>query len=136
MSEDPSVLSDGLTAAVLESQLSVPKVQSWFKALDVDAKQAWKLYKILDHDRSGHVSIEEFVEGCLRLRGQATRVDVESMKWEIRGSTKRAEQNAQRLTQLIENLGNTRVACTLKPSRPEPAQREIQPERLPSPLCL
>lgn len=71
----------GLTAAELEFQLSRPKVQSWFKALDIDSKHAWKLFRILDSDHSGNISSEKFVEGCLHLKGMATRVDVESLKF-------------------------------------------------------
>jgi voltage-gated sodium channel len=97
---------DGLTAAELNLQLDKPKVQSWFKALDVDTKQTWKLWEILDADNSGRVPLDDFIEGCLRLRGPATRVDVESLKWEIRGAAGTAEQSAERLAWLIENPGS------------------------------
>ncbi|CAK0807144.1 unnamed protein product, partial [Prorocentrum cordatum] len=96
MHRDPEAISTGLTAAELQNQLIKPKVQSWFKALDIDAKQTWKLFKILDADRTGRVSLEDFVHGCLQLRGPATRVDVESLKWEIRGANSRAEQTADK----------------------------------------
>jgi len=102
MREDSTIdTSSGLTAAELHFQLSKPKVQSWFNTLDIDAKQTWKLYKILDQDNSGLVSLEDFVDGCLRLRGQATRVDVESLKWEIRDANLRSEETAERLAELI-----------------------------------
>jgi hypothetical protein len=97
----------GLTAAELHYHLGKPKVQSWFKALDIDAKQTWKLFKILDGG-SGLISCEEFVEGCLKLRGWATRVDVESLKWEIRGAKTRLDQTAQSLAELIESIGELR----------------------------
>merc|ERR1712071_321359 len=42
---DPDDDANGLTAAELQVQLLRPKVQSWFRALDVDAKQTWKLFK-------------------------------------------------------------------------------------------
>merc|ERR1719382_117499 len=82
MSRDPTCEHE-ISAAELQFHLAKPKVQSWFKALDVDAKQTWKLFKILDADSSGRVSLDDFIGGCLRLRGPATRVDVESLKWEI-----------------------------------------------------
>mmetsp|Transcript_72544 Transcript_72544/g.194719 ORF Transcript_72544/g.194719 Transcript_72544/m.194719 type:complete len:127 (+) Transcript_72544:237-617(+) len=115
MNDDVDAKSDGLTAAELHSQLSRPKVQSWFKAMDVDAKQTWKLFKILDSDRSGRVALDEFVDGCLRLRGPATVVDVESLKWEIRMVNVRAEQTADRLSALIEKLGHSNAQCASLP---------------------
>ncbi|CAK0811153.1 unnamed protein product [Prorocentrum cordatum] len=77
----------------LQVLLGKQKVQSWFRSLDIDATQTWKLFKIIDADDSGTVSLEEFVGGCLQLRGPATRVDVESLKWEIR----HAEQERTKL---------------------------------------
>lgn len=100
----------GLTAAELESQLSRPKVQSWFKALDIDTKQTWKLFKILDSNGSGIISSEQFVEGCMILKGYATRVDVESLKWEIRDANTRSGLTAARLAELDENVKELR-AC-------------------------
>ena len=73
-----------LTEEDLGKQLKKDKVKTWFRSLDIDANQTWKLFKIIDSDNSGRISLEEFVGGCLQLRGPATRVDVESLKWEIR----------------------------------------------------
>ncbi|CAK0828540.1 unnamed protein product [Prorocentrum cordatum] len=108
MGEETGAVDSGLTGAELHFQLAQPKVQSWFRALDIDATQTWKLFKVLDAGNSGRVSLEDFVEGCLRLRGQATRVDVESLKWEIRGANRRSEQDAQMLAELIQDLGDVR----------------------------
>jgi hypothetical protein len=99
----------GLTAAELQFQLSRPKVQSWFKALDIDTKQTWKLFKILDSNGSGVVSSEQFVEGCMILKGYATRVDVESLKWEIRDANIRSGLTAGRLAELDESIKELRA---------------------------
>ena len=37
---------------------------------------AWSFFKLLDEDAGGAVEIEEFLQGCLRLRGQARATDV------------------------------------------------------------
>merc|ERR1719382_1692152 len=110
MNEDSDTATDGISAAELHHHLAQPKVQSWFKALDIDAKQTWKLFKVLDPNNDGRISLEDFVEGCLRLKGHATRVDVESLKWEIRGANKRHEQHAQKLVGLVEDLRDLRAS--------------------------
>mmetsp|Transcript_96384 Transcript_96384/g.278202 ORF Transcript_96384/g.278202 Transcript_96384/m.278202 type:complete len:585 (+) Transcript_96384:77-1831(+) len=53
-----------------------PKVRSYFEALELDTSQAHLLFDLLDKDGSGSVSVEEFVEGCVRLRGHARSIDV------------------------------------------------------------
>ncbi|CAK0881052.1 unnamed protein product, partial [Prorocentrum cordatum] len=112
MREDSSDgASNELTAAELHFQLAKPKVQSWFR-IDIDVKQTWKLFKILDINNSGRVSLDDFVEGCLTLRGQATRVDVESLKWEIRGATIHAEEATERLAKLTRHIQDSKASST------------------------
>jgi len=89
MNEDYDA-AEGLSAADLQEQMEKPKVQSWFKSLDIDTKQTWKLFKILDVGDSGIISLQAFIDGCLQMRGSATRVDVESLKWEIRRASRGA----------------------------------------------
>jgi len=60
-------------------QLLKPKVQRYFRALDLDVSQAHVLFDLLDTDGSGSVSVAEFVDGCVRLRGQARSIDMNRM---------------------------------------------------------
>ncbi|CAK0843599.1 unnamed protein product [Prorocentrum cordatum] len=110
MNADHDANYEGLTAADIYEQMEKPKVQSWFKAMDIDAKQAWKLFKALDPANSGIISLQDFVEGCLQMKGSATRVDVESLKWEIRAANRRAERKAERIAQLLEAIPGSEVA--------------------------
>ncbi|CAK0908782.1 unnamed protein product [Prorocentrum cordatum] len=102
---------EGLTAADINEQMEKPKVQSFFKALDIDAKQTWKLFKVLDSANSGAISLQDFVEGCLQMKGSATRVDVESLKWEIRAANKRAVLTADRIAELLEQISASGAAA-------------------------
>jgi len=103
MNEDYDA-DEELTAAVIQEQMAKPKVQSWFNALDIDTKQTWKLFKAIDADGSGRVSVQEFIEGCLQMRGSATRVDVESLKWEIRSANSNAQDAAERMLRLLGSI--------------------------------
>ena len=38
--------------------------------------KAWSFFKLLDLDSGGAVEIEEFLMGCLRLRGSARAIDI------------------------------------------------------------
>jgi len=56
--------------------LKHPEVQAYFSALDLDVSQAELLFTLLDQDHSKMVSLDEFLAGCMRLRGQAKSIDV------------------------------------------------------------
>merc|ERR1712203_646993 len=62
--------------------LKVEKVQAYFGALGVEVNHAQGLFRLLDADGTGAVNIEEFVIGCLRLRGEATAVDCATLMYE------------------------------------------------------
>lgn len=44
--------------------------------LGLDVDDAWSFFKLLDLDDGGDVEIEEFLMGCLRLRGTARAIDI------------------------------------------------------------
>lgn len=48
----------------------------YFQTLGLDVWDAWTFFKLLDKDNGGAVEVEEFLMGCLRLRGQASAMDV------------------------------------------------------------
>jgi hypothetical protein len=58
------------------------QVRAYFTVLGLDAAHAKGLYKLLDIDSNGEVSLEEFVVGCLRLKGEAKAVDVATIMYE------------------------------------------------------
>eukprot|EP00927_Polykrikos_kofoidii_P072944 TRINITY_DN69018_c0_g1_i1.p1 TRINITY_DN69018_c0_g1~~TRINITY_DN69018_c0_g1_i1.p1 ORF type:complete len:933 (-),score=120.64 TRINITY_DN69018_c0_g1_i1:14-2812(-) len=51
-------------------------MREYFKACDFNKKAAMGLFRMLDVDNSGHLSVDEFIFGCLRLRGMARSVDL------------------------------------------------------------
>lgn len=76
---------DGLLTLVdLERAIEDDQVQAFFATLDLTVSEAWDLFKLLDADESGGVSIEEFVNGCLRLKGTARAMDIAMMIYENR----------------------------------------------------
>merc|ERR1712032_54477 len=50
--------------------------------LGVDDMQVWGLFKLLDIGDTGSVELQEFIMGCLRLRGPAKSVDVTTLMYE------------------------------------------------------
>merc|ERR1712125_274061 len=60
------------------------RVQSYFHALGLDTHDAERLFSLLDEDGSGELSLDEFLDGCLRLKGPARSIDVYTLMYESR----------------------------------------------------
>eukprot|EP00913_Durusdinium_trenchii_P016184 g15209.t1 len=68
--------SGSITFSMLESQINSPAVHEYFTSLGLDIWDAWTFFRLLDADGGGEVEVEEFLMGCLRLRGPATAIDM------------------------------------------------------------
>merc|ERR1712083_578712 len=79
-----STRSGELTIAELEEHVHDEAVQAYFSHLNLEIERAWDIFRIIDRDRSGTVSIEEFVGGCLRLRGPAKTMDLAQVTYDMK----------------------------------------------------
>ncbi|CAE7248009.1 DRC3 [Symbiodinium sp. CCMP2456] len=67
---------DVVTYEMFRDKFNTQAVQEYFATIGLEVPDAWSLFKLLDMDGGGAVEVEEFLDGCLRLRGQATALDV------------------------------------------------------------
>jgi len=65
--------SGTITLEELEQGLRKESVQQWFHALDIPVEDGWTLFQLLAQGEGKEVSVDEFVLGCLRLKGQAAK---------------------------------------------------------------
>merc|ERR1712113_1079212 len=70
--------------AELEVRVKEPSVYAYFAALGVNMEQTFQLFDSLDLDGSGYITMDEFTQGCLRLKGKATTVDMALLHHEVR----------------------------------------------------
>jgi len=66
----------------LETHLEDDRVKAFFASLEIDVTQAPDLFYLLDTDDSGNIGLDEFLGGCMRLRGTASSMDVNLLLWE------------------------------------------------------
>jgi len=75
------------TGAVSQEQMrrrmKEPEIGAYFSQLGVDADQVGKLFLLLDRDQSGTLDLDEFMFGCLKLRGAAKNLDVAVLHQEV-----------------------------------------------------
>jgi len=65
-----------ITFQMLEESINSDAVHEYFQSLGLDIWDAWTFFRLLDADGGGEVEVEEFLMGCLRLRGPATAIDM------------------------------------------------------------
>mmetsp|Transcript_21150 Transcript_21150/g.49136 ORF Transcript_21150/g.49136 Transcript_21150/m.49136 type:complete len:645 (+) Transcript_21150:67-2001(+) len=76
--------SGSITLPELEAQLRKKEVGAHLRSIGIEVGQARSLFKLLDLDGSGEITIEEFVCGCMRLKGAAKSLDLATIMYENR----------------------------------------------------
>merc|ERR1719271_1444607 len=72
-----------LTLAEFQSALLDEEVVQHLTNVDIPRYEAEDLFLLLDVDRNGFVSIEEFVEGCMRVKGEAKAKHLLALQYDV-----------------------------------------------------
>lgn len=51
-------------------------VKTYFEALELSIDDVWTFFRLLDGDDGQEIDVEEFIYGCMRLRGEAKALDL------------------------------------------------------------
>eukprot|EP00931_Biecheleriopsis_adriatica_P052188 TRINITY_DN30337_c0_g1_i1.p1 TRINITY_DN30337_c0_g1~~TRINITY_DN30337_c0_g1_i1.p1 ORF type:complete len:641 (-),score=94.56 TRINITY_DN30337_c0_g1_i1:60-1958(-) len=66
---------DELDWDTFQDELDNKALVSFFQAIDVDPSEAEFIFKLIDVNDNGGVDLEEFINGCLNLKGPAKAID-------------------------------------------------------------
>jgi len=66
-----------------EGKLQDERVIAYFNALKLDVSDARVLFRLLDTDESGEITIDEFIVGCYKLQGESRSLDMKIMQFEV-----------------------------------------------------
>jgi len=66
-----------------EQALDHPHMQNFFEAIDIHVSEAKALFDLLDVSSDGTVSADEFLNGCLRVRGPSKALDLLVLSHEV-----------------------------------------------------
>merc|ERR1712032_488878 len=94
--------SGTLTKSEFHETVKLPAIKTVFGMLELDVTHAEDFFNLLDVDGSHELEIEEFVVGCMNLKGQAKQIGMETLMME----NKRMAKKWLRLTQNIHNVFN------------------------------
>jgi hypothetical protein len=92
------------TLEEFEHRLEDPVLCHYFDSCDVDPGEARGLFKLLDANGSGVIDSEEFIMGCLRLRGNAKAIDLATIMYENRRWNRRLDNKLAALAGVIGGL--------------------------------
>merc|ERR1712079_468960 len=102
--------SKTLSIHEFRKHLDDKNVCAYFHALGIDVSQAEQLFHLLDKDNSQTVSLNEFLAGCMRLRGHAKSLDVNMLLHQMRQLSKSVENLKDSVvSQLDEHVGAQRT---------------------------
>merc|ERR1712224_368123 len=110
---------DGLiTLEEMAKCLEEPWVKAYFYALEMDPSEARSMFTIMDQNSDGQVDIEEFIDGCMKLKGNAKSIDMMSLMYDNSIFMQEFTSFSRIVTQQIEDLQEMMVQMSqvaLKP---------------------
>eukprot|EP00747_Dinoflagellata_sp_TGD_P192749 gnl/TRDRNA2_/TRDRNA2_58023_c0_seq1.p2 gnl/TRDRNA2_/TRDRNA2_58023_c0~~gnl/TRDRNA2_/TRDRNA2_58023_c0_seq1.p2 ORF type:complete len:218 (-),score=47.40 gnl/TRDRNA2_/TRDRNA2_58023_c0_seq1:195-848(-) len=100
--------SGDITIEELHKHLCDEHIQAYLSTLELDSADAWTLFKLLDTDETNVISIEDFVEGCMKLKGAAKSIDMAQMKLENKWMMKKMESFMAYVEQQFKSIEKLR----------------------------
>lgn len=89
--------SGSLTIDEIQEQFTDIRMRTYFQVLGMDPDDVERLFKLIDQDASGEVEVQEFLDGCLRLKGEARSIDLHTVMYDCKACL-------HRVNALIEHL--------------------------------
>eukprot|EP00927_Polykrikos_kofoidii_P085098 TRINITY_DN9155_c0_g1_i2.p1 TRINITY_DN9155_c0_g1~~TRINITY_DN9155_c0_g1_i2.p1 ORF type:complete len:849 (+),score=134.75 TRINITY_DN9155_c0_g1_i2:335-2881(+) len=96
--------SDAITLAEFEAHMRSEMSSAIFSTLELEMNDAGEIFCLIDTDDGGTVDIEEFVNGCLRLRGQARAIDLARMASDQRALARMLHDRIRGLQNVVHRV--------------------------------
>jgi len=78
-----------------------PRIYSYMCALGIDIEDLGRLFSLLDAGDCGEISVDGFLNGCLRLKGQARSIDVHYLIMLVKNAGEHMEARFRHLEHLF-----------------------------------
>merc|ERR1711924_47215 len=94
-------------------------VKAFFHSQGLDIKDAEMFFKMLkDAEHEGEaVEIDAFIDGCMKMKGGAKSLDIQALRFRLRGMRKAQAEFNQYVTEQLHSLGRGPSASGIIASR-------------------
>eukprot|EP00929_Paragymnodinium_shiwhaense_P104714 TRINITY_DN69363_c0_g1_i6.p1 TRINITY_DN69363_c0_g1~~TRINITY_DN69363_c0_g1_i6.p1 ORF type:complete len:651 (+),score=109.86 TRINITY_DN69363_c0_g1_i6:69-2021(+) len=89
----------------MKPYLDSEPARALFAALDLDVGDVHELFDLLDEDGTAYIDLEEFMFGCLRLRGGAKALDIAKVQYQTTQISKKINALAAALQVKLTSAG-------------------------------
>jgi len=94
-----------ISFAEFEKVVTDPTSRAYMAAMEIEAMDAWTLFKLLDTDKDGVIELEEFVTGCLQLKGVAKNVEIANVTYGLNKLERKLGKLSACLEEIRRGLG-------------------------------
>eukprot|EP00927_Polykrikos_kofoidii_P072970 TRINITY_DN69056_c0_g1_i1.p1 TRINITY_DN69056_c0_g1~~TRINITY_DN69056_c0_g1_i1.p1 ORF type:complete len:723 (+),score=107.73 TRINITY_DN69056_c0_g1_i1:157-2325(+) len=95
--------SNAISSREFTEHLHQKHSHATFATLELEITEPSEIFCLIDTDRGGSINMDEFVDGCLRLRGQARAVDVARFASDTRTHCERLDENIKQLSEQLQS---------------------------------
>merc|ERR1719436_905847 len=96
--------SDNITIEEFKKAMKDKRVLAYFNALQLDFTDIMTLFVLLDRDQNGSINLDEFLRGCMRLKGEAKSLDLAKLQYEV-------EWLMHNMGYLLDQVAQISAAC-------------------------
>jgi len=93
-----------LSWSEIVNHLEDPRVLAFLEELELDLHEAHGLFRLMDWGDSGEVPLEEFVVGCLRMKGFARSVEVAGMMFEQKKAVQMQKKESDAISKTLDQI--------------------------------
>jgi len=122
--------SGALTFDEFSNRLRDPPVRAYFAGLDIDPEEAGIIFTIFDADQSNTIQINELVNGTMKLKGSASKLDVMSLMHDMNIQSRKLDSlvRAVKDISVFENPRPQEKDQERLPSRDLPRAQVLSPK--------
>jgi len=94
--------SGGLSWTEFSALVNAPMMRAYFTTLELNIEDAKEIFDYLDVQGDGEVTMQDFVRGCVCLRGEAKSVDVAVLRSQWQRTSRELSEDVQNIARLME----------------------------------
>lgn len=87
-----------------ERFLEDEQLQAYLAHFNVDVDSAWQIFRLIDSNKDGSVTLEEFISGLLTMKGPAKAIDVKTIGYDIGKEFRRMKRRMQSVDHQLKEI--------------------------------